>query len=71
MLLTQSIFLGNLHFNVTTPQYSEDVLRAIEPYIFEWTGLFGFHFKIYSEAVTMELLMSMIGYHTKPSTIKD
>lgn len=35
-----STLLGNLHLNFTTPEHSEDVLSAIEPYVFEWTGLF-------------------------------
>eukprot|EP00088_Acartia_fossae_P052598 TRINITY_DN5947_c0_g1_i1.p1 TRINITY_DN5947_c0_g1~~TRINITY_DN5947_c0_g1_i1.p1 ORF type:complete len:501 (-),score=84.31 TRINITY_DN5947_c0_g1_i1:45-1547(-) len=29
---------GNLHLNVTTPQYSQEVMSLIEPYIYEWTG---------------------------------
>lgn len=29
---------GNLHLNFTTPDHSEDVLNAIEPYVFEWTA---------------------------------
>lgn len=35
-----STLLGNLHLNFTTPEHSEDVLSTIEPYVFEWTGLF-------------------------------
>lgn len=29
---------GNLHLNFTTAEHSEDVLSAIEPYVFEWTA---------------------------------
>ncbi|XP_013396492.1 D-2-hydroxyglutarate dehydrogenase, mitochondrial isoform X3 [Lingula anatina] len=29
---------GNLHFNVTTPEYDKEVLGLIEPYIYEWTS---------------------------------
>lgn len=29
---------GNLHLNITTPDYSDEVLNEIEPYVFEWTA---------------------------------
>lgn len=29
---------GNLHLNITTPEHSDEVLNAIEPYVFEWTA---------------------------------
>lgn len=29
---------GNLHLNFTTPDYSEEVLNLIEPYVYEWTA---------------------------------
>lgn len=29
---------GNLHLNFTTPEYSEEVLNAIEPYVYQWTA---------------------------------
>jgi len=29
---------GNLHLNVTTPLYSQEVQSLIEPFIYEWTG---------------------------------
>jgi len=29
---------GNMHLNITTPQYSQEVLDQIEPYLYEWTS---------------------------------
>ncbi|KAK3739848.1 hypothetical protein QZH41_009093 [Actinostola sp. cb2023] len=29
---------GNLHFNVTSKEHSEEVINAIEPYVYEWTA---------------------------------
>lgn len=29
---------GNMHLNVTTPQYSQEVMDKIEPYLYEWTS---------------------------------
>lgn len=37
-LIKPSFLLGNLHLNITTPEHSDEVLNAIEPYVFEWTG---------------------------------
>ena len=28
---------GNVHLNISTPEYDEEVLRMIEPWVFEWT----------------------------------
>jgi len=29
---------GNLHLNVTTPEYDKDVMAKIEPFVYEWTS---------------------------------
>lgn len=29
---------GNLHFNATTAEFSQEVLDTIEPFIYEWTA---------------------------------
>ncbi|XP_021937077.1 D-2-hydroxyglutarate dehydrogenase, mitochondrial isoform X3 [Zootermopsis nevadensis] len=29
---------GNLHLNITTPKFDPDVLKIIEPFVFEWTS---------------------------------
>lgn len=29
---------GNLHLNITSPKHRDEVLNAIEPYVFEWTA---------------------------------
>lgn len=29
---------GNLHLNVSVPEYSEDVLGCIEPFVYEYTA---------------------------------
>jgi len=29
---------GNLHLNVTTPRYSQEVMDLIEPFLYEWTS---------------------------------
>lgn len=29
---------GNLHLNVSAPEYSSDLEALIEPWVFEWTG---------------------------------
>ncbi|UYV82982.1 D2HGDH [Cordylochernes scorpioides] len=29
---------GNIHFNITTPAYSAEITKLIEPYVFEWTS---------------------------------
>jgi len=29
---------GNLHLNITTPDYSKEVMNKIEPYVYEWTS---------------------------------
>ena len=42
---------GNMHLNITTPQYSQEVMDGIEPFLYEWTsshrsGIFrGFHLR--------------------------
>lgn len=30
--------VGNLHLNVTTPQYDKEVVRHIEPFLYEYTS---------------------------------
>jgi len=29
---------GNLHLNISAPEYSDDVLDRIEPFVYEWTS---------------------------------
>ena len=29
---------GNMHLNITTPQYSQEVMDGIEPFLYEWTS---------------------------------
>ncbi|KAK9136290.1 hypothetical protein Syun_015620 [Stephania yunnanensis] len=29
---------GNLHLNISTPEYDDSVLRKIEPFVYEWTS---------------------------------
>jgi len=29
---------GNMHLNITTPEYRQDVMDKIEPYLYEWTS---------------------------------
>ena len=29
---------GNMHLNITTPQYSQEVMDKIEPYLYEFTS---------------------------------
>lgn len=29
---------GNVHLNMTTPQYEKPVLKQIEPYVYEWVS---------------------------------
>lgn len=29
---------GNLHLNICSPEFSEELLAQIEPYVFEWVG---------------------------------
>jgi len=29
---------GNMHLNITTPEYKQDVMDKIEPYLYEWTS---------------------------------
>ena len=38
-MIFSTLFTGNLHLNITTPDHSDEVLHEIEPYVFEWTGL--------------------------------
>ena len=30
------VFLGNLHLNVTVPEYNKETESLLEPYVFEW-----------------------------------
>lgn len=34
-------FSGNIHINVTTPDYNEEVGKLIEPFIYDWTAAHG------------------------------
>ena len=29
---------GNLHLNITTPRYSQEVMGLIEPFLYDWTS---------------------------------
>ena len=29
---------GNMHLNITTPEYSQEVMDGIEPFLYEWTS---------------------------------
>eukprot|EP00736_Rhodelphis_marinus_P010622 Rmarinus@m.140 len=31
-------YLGNLHLNVSTPSYTEEMEKKLEPFVFEWTA---------------------------------
>lgn len=41
ILSYQLILVGNVHVNVTTPVYSEEVAKLIEPFIYDWTAANG------------------------------
>ena len=36
--INHSFVVGNLHLNITSPQYSEEVTNHIEPFLFEYTS---------------------------------
>ena len=36
--MTHPTLAANLHLNVVTPEFREEVYRAIEPFVFEWTA---------------------------------
>lgn len=31
---------GNMHLNITSPKYDDKLMKAIEPYLYEWTSKF-------------------------------
>lgn len=45
-MIFSTLYTGNLHLNITTPDHSDEVLNEIEPYVFEWTGLAIFYLQI-------------------------
>lgn len=34
------LILGNLHLNITCDEYNVELEKAIEPYIYDWIGIF-------------------------------
>ena len=40
-LLMLLLIAGNIHINVTTPDYNKEVGKLIEPFIYDWTAAHG------------------------------
>ncbi|KAI9193563.1 uncharacterized protein BJ171DRAFT_525038 [Polychytrium aggregatum] len=58
---------GNLHLNIVTSHYSKSVEKAIEPYVYEWTG--GKHGSISAEHGLGLMKADYLGYSKSPEMI--
>ncbi|RYR10786.1 hypothetical protein Ahy_B05g079269 isoform C [Arachis hypogaea] len=59
---------GNLHLNVSTPQYDDKILSQIEPFVYEWTSKH--HGSISAEHGLGLMKANKIFYSKSPETVK-